>query len=108
MDNSPNLIEPGTKYFLKHTLSECKKFKDKNFNFVFNIGLTIGFFIIVGIILFLRYKGNITNEEKKKKSRKEKEYILSKLIQISDYKKKNSLNLITNLPEWSNNPEQIY
>ena len=32
---------------------------------------------------------------------------MTKLIQLSDYKKKSSQNLITNLPDWSNNPEAM-
>jgi hypothetical protein len=107
MEQSPNLIEPGTKYFLKHTLEQCKNFKDKHINFIINIGLLFIFILVVFLILYFRYKGNINPEEQKKKQRKEKEYIMSKLIQLADYKKKKSLNLITNLPEWSNNPESI-
>jgi len=107
MELKPQLIEPGTKYFLKHTLVQCKNFKDKYINILVNIGLLIIFFIIITLILYFRYKGNIKPEEKKLKLKKEKEYIMTKLIQLSDYKKKQSQNLITNLPEWNNNPESI-
>ena len=103
----PNLIEPGTKYFLKHTLERCKQYKDKCINSVFNICLFLLFLIILFLILYFRYKGNINIEQKKIKQRKEKEYIMTKLIQLTDYKKKHSENLITNLPDWSNNPESI-
>jgi len=107
MESNPNLIEPGTKYFLKHTLQQCKNFKDKYFNSIFNIGLVLAFLIILFLILYFRFKGNINPQEKKVKQKKEKEYIMTKLIQLSDYKRKNSQNLITNLPDWSNNPESI-
>ncbi len=109
MDLKPNLIEPGTKYFIKNTLTQCKKFRDKHINFIYNIGLILFFIIILFIILYSRYKGNITPEEKQKKLRKEKEYIFSKLKQYNDFKQKQSNNLITNLPEpdWSNNPETL-
>tara|TARA_B100001093_G_scaffold496100_1_gene541327 strand:+ start:505 stop:849 length:345 start_codon:yes stop_codon:yes gene_type:complete len=107
MESAPQLIEPGAKYFLKHTLEHCKNFKDKYFNSLFNIGLVIGFLIIVFLILYFRFKGNIKPEEKKLKQKREKEYIMTKLIQLSDYKRKKSQNLITNLPDWSNNPESI-
>jgi hypothetical protein len=109
MDNKPNLIEPGTKYFLRNTLESCKKFRERHINFIFNLTLIIGFLIVLGIILYFRFKGNINPEEKRKKLRKEKEYILTKLVQLSDYKKKKSQNLITNLPEpdFLNNPETI-
>ena len=32
----PNLIEPGTKYFLDSTLKNCKKIKDKYYYYIFN------------------------------------------------------------------------
>ena len=107
METKPLLIEPGAKYFLKNTLIECNKFKEKHISFLFNLALTFGFFLICFLILYFRYKGHITPEEIKLKQKKEKEYIMTKLIQISDYKKKSSQNLITNLPEWSNNPEAL-
>jgi len=45
--NKPMLTEPGVKYFLNETLKQCHKFKEKYQNMVFNIGLLIGFFIIL-------------------------------------------------------------
>lgn len=109
MDLKPNLIEPGTKYFLRNTLTQCKIFRDKHINFAYNVGLVLLFLIILGVILYARYKGNISPEEKRKKMRKEKEYIFSKLTQYNDFKQKQSNNLITNLPQpdWSNNPESL-
>lgn len=109
MDIKPELIEPGTKYFLRNTLESCKKFREKHINFIFNLTLIFGFFIILAIILYFRYKGNISQEEKTKKLKREKQYIMTKLIQLSDYKRKKSQNLITNLPEpeFYNNPETI-
>ena len=107
MDIKPILIEPGVKYFIKNTLIECNKFKEQHISFIYNIVLGLVFFLICFLILYFKYKGHITLEEKKLKERKEKEYIMSKLIQLSDYKRKSSQNLITNLPDWSNNPEAV-
>ena len=107
MDSKPNLIEPGVKYFLKNTLNECSKFKEKHISFLVNLCLTICFILLVGIILYCKYKGHITPEEIRAKQNKEKEYIMTKLIQLSDYKKKTSQNMITNLPDWSNSPEAL-
>ena len=109
MDLKPNLIEPGTKFFLRNTLTQCKNFRDKYINLLYNILLILMFFIILVVILYTRFKGNISPEEKQKKIRKEKEYIYSKLRQYNDFKQKQSNNLITNLPEsdWSNNPESL-
>ncbi len=105
MDISPNLTEPGVKFFYKNVLVQCNKFKENHYSILYNIFLIILFIIILAVILFFRYKGNINKEEVKLREKREKEYIMSKLIYLSDYKKKQSENLITNLPEWSNNPE---
>lgn len=105
-ENNPRLIEPGVKYFIKGTLKECKKFKQKYNNKITNIVLTL--IIIVSFTLFLlyRYKGKITKEEIEQKNIKKQEYIISKLQQLSNYNKnlnKNNNNMITDLPLWNNN-----
>ena len=51
------------------------------------------------------YKWRLTPQEKEIKERQKKQYIMTKLMQMSEYKRKHHHNLITNLPDWSNNPE---
>ena len=107
--NKPKLIEPGVKYFFKGILKECHNYKQKNYNLVYNISLFILFFSILGIILFYRYKGNKTSQERYQKNLQDKQYIMSKLV----YYNRNNLenqqriqnNMITNLPDFSNHPE---
>ena len=96
MDNTtrPNLIEPGVKFFLKSTLKECNKFREKNYTIIYNIALGIGFLVVVSLILYFKYKGHITPEQQSLRLKKEKEYIMTKLVQISDFKRKSSQNLI--------------
>jgi hypothetical protein len=106
MENTPAvLIEPGAKYFLNNTLKECNKFKEKHISFLFNVGMAIAFGLVCFVLLYFRYKGNIDPAETRLKERQKKEYIMSKLIQLSDIKRKTSQDRITNLPDWSNNPE---
>tara|TARA_Y100000389_G_scaffold40206_1_gene34742 strand:- start:9 stop:326 length:318 start_codon:yes stop_codon:yes gene_type:complete len=102
MDSLPTLIEPGVKYFIGGTLKECKKFKEQHISLLFNIFLLIGFFIVLAIILFYRYKGKLTYQEIAVKNKQKKEYIISKLQQIAIEKKKQQTNsnLITDLPVW--------
>ncbi len=57
----PILTEPGVKYFLNETLKQCHIFKEKYNNMMFNIGITIEFFIILGILLLYKYKGKLTS-----------------------------------------------
>ena len=101
--SSPSLTEPGTKYYLRGTLKECRKFKDKYINLYFNLGMIVLFVAIFGSILLYRYKGNISKEEISIKNRKKKEYIISKLNQLGEIKKKQ--NMITDIPMWVDNPE---
>tara|TARA_B100000902_G_C27190563_1_gene853699 strand:- start:817 stop:1158 length:342 start_codon:yes stop_codon:yes gene_type:complete len=105
MENSPSLCEPGVKYFISGTLKECHKFKERHMSIFFNIGISILFIIFVGGFLVYKYKGKLTPQEIAQKRRHEKEYIISKLQQLSAIKKVQNPNLITNLPTWDNHPE---
>jgi septal ring-binding cell division protein DamX len=98
----PMLTEPGVKYFLNETLKQCHKFKEKHQNMIFNIGLLIGFFIILGILLLYKYKGKLTPEEIEQKEHEKKTYILSKIRNYQDAKVKAQQELITGLPHWEN------
>lgn len=99
----PTLTEPGVKYFIGGTLKECRKYKNKYISQLFNLGMIIGFILFFGAILAYRYKGNITQEELNAKNRKKKEYIISKLQQLSAIKQQKRM--ITDIPMWNNNPE---
>ena len=107
--NKPKLIEPGVKYFFKGVLKECNNYKQKNYNFIYNLSLFLLFFIILGIILFYRYKGNISDKEKYEKNMKDKQYIMSKLVYYNRANLENQQriqnNMITNLPDYNNHPE---
>jgi hypothetical protein len=98
----PVLTEPGVKYFLNETLKQCHKVKVKYHNFVFNIGLTIFFFIILGIFLIYKYKGKLTPEEKEEKEVEKQQYILSKIKNFQLEKLRVQQALITGLPHWEN------
>ena len=56
--SKPMLTEPGVKYFLNETLKQCHKFKEKHNNMLFNMGILITFFLLLGILLFLNTKAN--------------------------------------------------
>jgi hypothetical protein len=100
--NKPNLTEPGVKYFLNETLKQCHIFKQKYNNTITNIGLLIGFFIVLGIILLYKYKGKLTTEEIRTRELEKKKYILSKIKNFQDAKLRAQQQLITGLPHWEN------
>jgi len=102
---TPNLTEPGVKYWMKQTLKECRTFKDTNINYFYNIGLTVMLVSCVIIFLVFNYKGNITQSEMDERNRIKQEYIVSKLQQVSLVKKQRSTTMLTDLPTWDNHPE---
>jgi hypothetical protein len=122
LSSTPSLIEPGVKYFLSKSLDNCHKIKDFYYTQTFNFYLGIGFFICLGILLYVKYKGKLTPEEKEAKLRKQQEYILSKLkmVNATHYAQSkgipmdcrvnpagNGMEMLTNLPIWKG-PEEEY
>lgn len=96
----PALTEPGVKYFLNETLKQCHKFKEKYNNYIYNLGLCLGFFIILGIILLIKYKGKPTKEELYEKEQEKQKYILERIKTYQEQKLRQQQQLITGLPQW--------
>lgn len=98
----PILTEPGVKYFLNETLKKCHSFKESYNDLLFNVYLFVCFLFILGIILFYKYKGKLTQQEIKQKELEKKKYILSKIKNYQDTMKREKEELITGLPHWEN------
>ena len=109
LTDKPKLVDNGVKYFLREVLKNCHNYKQKNINTFYNITMFIFFILILGIILFIRYKGNTMSKKYYEKSMKDKEYIMSKLVyynrQNLDNQQKIRNNMITNLPDYGNHVE---
>ena len=97
---TPKLIEPGVKYFLRETLHQCHEFKIKYNNFLFNIILFSMLVLTIGIVLYVKYKGKPSSLEIKRKDREKEQYILSKIKLIEEETRKKRDELITGLPVW--------
>lgn len=109
MNNSrPFLVEPGFKYFLNDTLRQCHEFKNKYHNYLMNFFLFLLFFLLVISVLVYKYKGKISDEEKHIKEREKQEYILSKIKNYQDTKRRAHQELITGLPHWDNEYDIIH
>jgi hypothetical protein len=104
----PTLIEPGVKYFLSETLKQCRIFKNTYNNLLINIALGVGFLVLLGTILLFKYKGKLTPVEKDMKNRQKKQYILSKIQNFQEAKKKAHQELITGLPHWETEYDVIH
>jgi hypothetical protein len=104
----PTLIEPGVKYFLSETLKQCRIFKITYNNLLINIALGVGFLLLLGIILFFKYKGKLTPVEKDMRNRQKQQYILSKIQNFQEAKKQAHQELITGLPHWETEYDVIH
>ena len=98
--NKPTLIEPGVKYFLNETLKNCRNKKQVSEKININIALFALFSIIIGSILYYKWKHKPTLEELKQRDNIKKHYILNKIKQITDVKLKDRNDTITNLPKF--------
>jgi amino acid permease len=98
MESAYSLTEPKIRYFISMTLKECRQFKERNINFIFNITMMILFIAIISGFLIYKYKGKLSNREIMEKNRQKQEYIISKLQQIAIEKNQETHNTITNLP----------
>lgn len=107
MSALPNLTEPGITYFLNQSLKQCHKVRMAYYHNLLNIGLLIGFILIFGLILLYKYKGKLTPEEQKQRSFEKYKYILDKVVKIKEDKLKMNQQLITGLPYWNNDFENI-
>jgi hypothetical protein len=100
--SKPMLTETGVTYFLNETLKQCHILKEKYYNNVFNVVLLFCFFVILGILLFYKYKGKLTTEEIEQRELEKKKYILSKIRNYQETKLRAQQQLITGLPHWEN------
>ena len=108
MEERPHLTEPGVKYFLNQTLRQCHAVRIQYNNLIVNLGLFIAFAFILGTILLFKYKGKPTPREKAANDRKKQQYILSKIQQFQENKKKMSQELITGLPSWNDEFDSVH
>ena len=104
----PRLIEPGVKYFLNETLKQCRVFKSKYHNLIWNISLASFFIILLGAFLIYKYKGKLTPVEKDMKNRQKQQYILSKIKNYQEAKQRAQQELITGLPHWDTEYDVIH
>lgn len=106
---NPKLVDDGVKLFFKEVLKGCNKYKQSNYNTFYNLIMFSAFCLILGILLYTRYKGSNNYKSYYEKTLKDKEYIMSKLVyynrQNIDHQQKIRNNMITNLPDYNNHPE---
>jgi hypothetical protein len=69
------------------------------------MGVFVILTLVVSAILFYKYKGRLTPLEKERKNREKQQYILTKIKNVQDAKRRSQQELITGLPNWDNDNE---
>jgi len=105
MDSSPRLIEPGVKFFLYNTLTQCHSTRVNLYYWGLNIGVFVVFACIFGAALYYCYRRKLTPEEQYQKMMKEQAYILSKIRFYQNERIEHPLSSITSLPVVKQNDE---
>lgn len=89
----PHLVESHIKTVLNYNLNECHEIKTKAINFLFNMACLLILSIIIGVILYYKYKGSCNIHEKQKRENKKRDYILYNLRKFQNIKN----NYMTNI-----------
>jgi hypothetical protein len=99
-----HLTEPGIRNYFVQTLQTCKEAKMTYYTRVVNLGLLVGFVVVLGGVLYYKYKGRVSPDLKKTKMEADRLYILNKIKTVQIDRQKQNNMLITNLP----GPESSY
>lgn len=89
------LTEPGVRNYVLNSLQKCKEFKLNYYTKVVNLCLFGAFVLVVGGILFFKYRGKKTPIEQKTKKEADRIYILNKIKQVQLAKQKETNMILT-------------
>jgi hypothetical protein len=90
----PQLVEPNIVHVMNYQLLECNKKRVMKNTIIFNVSCGILILLIIGIILYIKYKGKQDIQTTIKRENKKREYILSKL----QFYQKQRTKEFTNMP----------
>ena len=105
MESKPGLTEPGVRYFLKEILKKCRKKKYSLYSKLLNISLLLLFIMLLCGLLYYKYKGKLSETEKKARQKKEEIYIIEKIKTIKPKYTQNQNLIITDLPKLESKPK---
>ena len=75
----PSLVEPTIHSILQHELKNSHQKKFERDSLYLNVGGFLFLFSLIGLILWVHYKGKQDISAQRLRERKKREYILSKL-----------------------------
>jgi hypothetical protein len=93
MNTNPLLVEPTIKSIMNLQLNNCKKDKFSKNSMILNGFLFLVFVVIIGVILFIQYKGKQNVEDQINRDNKKRNYILSKLQVLQKMKESQFTNI---------------
>jgi len=93
-----HLTEPGIRAYFLDSLKACKEAKRLYYTRVVNLSLLAAFVVFVGGILYYKYKGRATPQQKKDKLEADRLHILNRIKQIQIDRKKDTNLIITDVP----------
>jgi hypothetical protein len=105
---TPTLTEPGVSYFLKETLKNCRKKKNIQYNYLFNLALFFLFIIISASLLYYKFKTKPNKEDKQKLKTLKRNYFINKVRQLQSKKAQELNKSITNLPNFESPFELLH
>jgi anaerobic C4-dicarboxylate transporter len=101
----PRLIENGARTYMSGILNKCHDTRVSIYLYALNLGVLIGFCIIVALVLYYCYKKKLSPEEEYQKRVKDQEYILSKIKVYKEQQRNiSSRASITGLPTMDTRP----
>lgn len=95
-----HLVEGNVKSFIASKLQHSHQIRVAYYNTVINIGLLIGFAVVIGVFLWYSYKGRPTPEKLKEREEYTKQLILDAVRNQKLENMRNQQTLITGLPHW--------
>ena len=96
----PRLIEPGIKYYINEALKQSHIIRSKYNTILFNIVMFLLFITLLGGMLFYKYKGKLSPQDKFIKKREQYQYILSQIKKYQTIANPTDNGLFTQLPLW--------
>jgi hypothetical protein len=101
----PRLIETSAKTYMSGILNKCHDTRVSVYLYVLNMGVLIGFCLVVLLVLYYCYKRKMSPEEENQKRLREQEYILSKIKMYKEHQRSiASRTSITGLPTTDERP----
>ena len=96
----PRLCEPAMKRIVREALKDSRIQRDATTCWNFNIGAGILFVALLATVLYVRFKGKLTQEERQAKETEKYRYIVGKLSRLTEMRANNNKGALTGLPRW--------